>query len=307
MFNIYKRSSFPITESYGFNIDAFADDDQLFKNFCPLFQGFVLSNAINDCLKAIDEWMFSHFLKLNKSKTKILVAVPKTMSESIVIHGTFIYKECIRFVSSARNLGVWLDEHMDVSVHVNKTVSSCFLKLKDIAKIKSFLPKKSLNALITSCVTYRLDYCNAVLYGINSDNLRKLQAVQNAAIKLIYGRNKFDRSPLRPLFLELHWLRIQERILFKIALIVHNCIWGLAPDALKSIITVTNLRTYKLEEKHCNGEFGDRAISRCGPKIWNNLPSEIRTERILEHFKKKMKTFLMSEDLHNFYLLLNVK
>ena len=41
--------------------------------------------------------------------------------------------------------------------------------------------------------------------------------------------------------------------------------------------------------------FAMRALSVQGPKIWNELPNDIRMEATLDGFKSKLKTFLFKE------------
>ena len=36
--------------------------------------------------------------------------------------------------------------------------------------------------------------------------------------------------------------------------------------------------------------MGDKAFSLAGPRAWNQLPHELRTEDDLDSFKKKLKT-----------------
>ena len=121
-----------------------------------------------------------------------------------------------------------------------------------------------------------------------------LQAVQNAAIRLISGGHKFDRIPISPLFERYHWLRIRERVVFKLCLIVHKCVWGFAPDSLREKIVVSNPRTFNLVEREFTSVFGQRAFSRAGPKLWNCLPIKMRLEQDTSKFKKLLKSFLMT-------------
>jgi len=69
--------------------------------------------------------------------------------------------------------------------------------------------------LVTCFVFARLDYCNAVFAGLSRCDLDALQAVQNAAVKLVAGARKFDH--VTPLLRERHWLPVQQRITFKTA------------------------------------------------------------------------------------------
>jgi len=68
--------------------------------------------------------------------------------------------------------------------------------------------------LVTCFVFARLDYCNAVFAGLSRCDLDALQAVQNAAVKLVAGSQKV-RSPVTPLLRERHWLPVQQRITFR--------------------------------------------------------------------------------------------
>ena len=70
----------------------------------------------------------------------------------------------------------------------------------------------------------------------------------------------------------------------------------MAPKELAEMFHfVRSDRTRKLLIKSCNGQMGDRAITVCGPKLWNALSKELREEKDTEKFKKKLKTFLFDE------------
>ena len=44
------------------------------------------------------------------------------------------------------------------------------------------------NTLVQAFIASRLDYCNALFYGITDELIRRLQLVQNAAARLVTGR-----------------------------------------------------------------------------------------------------------------------
>ena len=66
--------------------------------------------------------------------------------------------------------------------------------------------------------------------------IAKLQRVQNAAARLIFGIRKF--SHITPAFYELHWLPVSLRIDYKILLLTFKCIYGLAPTYLSDLISI---------------------------------------------------------------------
>ena len=307
LFNIYTRS-FPKTmQNVAYSAEGFADDHQLRKQFSLVCQVNALGENLNKAFWEIESWMNKFFLKLNSSKTKIIVVAPPSVQKDIIINGTFINGKCIRFVDCAKNLGVLLDAELSFNKQVNKVISSCFITIRLLTRIKSYLNINQLKTLVSSLVFSKLDYCNILYYGLNSQTIKKLQSVQNSAARLVYKINCFDRVPTHDLFKQLHWLQVKERIVFKVLLVVHKCVIGSAPPDLLSIIRFSaSDRTRKLDTQLCNGVFGDRAFSVCGPKLWNALPLHLRMESVTDKFEKSLKTFLFT-NAGRFYELVNMK
>ena len=119
---------------------------------------------------------------------------------------------------------------------------------RNIYKIRNFIGYEQLRTLVSSLVFSKLDYCNSLYCGLNLKEIKKLEVVQNAAVRLVYGKSKFDRSSLSALYIRAHWLKIKERIVFKICLIVHKCIWAEAPNSLKDLVIRASERTNLLVE-----------------------------------------------------------
>ena len=296
LFNIYSKSFPDVILAMDYSVDGFADDHQIGKQFNPLFQVTSLGINLNLCFSSISLWMNENFLKINASKTKILVVAPPIVKNEIIINGTFIENTCIRFVDCAKNLGVLIDSELTFDAQVNKIVSACYTTLRLLHRIKSFLNTDQLKTLVCSLVLSKIDYCNALYYGINQQNIKKLQGVQNSAARLVYKINWFDRRHVSHLIKELHWLRVKERIVFKTLLTVHKCITNQAPLDLANKLTFsTSDRTRKLNIKSHKSLYGSRAFSVCGPKLWNGLPQNLRMEDDTLQFKKNLKTFLFTK------------
>ena len=294
LFNIYVRSIYKYVENCGFCIKGFADDHQLYVSFSPNFQYHYLGQKINDVLIAITQWMDSFFLKLNPNKTKIIVFGPKSVKDKIIIKGTFIELDnsCIRFSNVVKNLGVLLDSAMTFSDQIKDVCSSVFMNIKNISRIKSFLTIKEKTILVCAFVLSKLDYCNSLYCGIDSSLISKLQYTQNCAARLIYQRRKYDH--VTDIFIDLHWLPVKKRILYKILLTVHNCLYNISPIELNNLITFESVRTFNLQIPRCNTSYGDRAFSVNSAKVWNTLPLHLKTETSVINFKKLLKTYLFN-------------
>ena len=194
-----------------------------------------------------------------------------------------------------------------MDVQVQKVVSSCFSTIHLLSRIKHFLVTEQLQLMVCSLVLSVIDYCNILYYGMSNDNLKKLQSVQNCAARLACKVNCFDRVPSDELFRRLHWLKVRERIAYKVLVVVHKCVYGNAPVDVKNLVRFSQSnRTKKLEVQPCQGEMGKRAFSVCGPRLWNCLPTDLRMNEDLEDFKKKLKTYLF-KDGQRFYELVHMK
>jgi len=88
----------------------------------------------------------------------------------------------------------------------------------------------------------RFDYCNVVLAGLPQCDLQQLQTVVNAAARLTAGAQKYDH--VTPLLKGLHWLRVPERITYKLCALTFRCLNGLAPQYLSELLQpVTDLES----------------------------------------------------------------
>ena len=137
----------------------------------------------------------------------------------------------ISFYKEVRNLGSWLDNTLSMSTPVSKVASSCFYYIYNIRRIKNTSLGESvklslmlLSRLVLTIVT--------LLYGSPPSLLARLQRVQNSAARLIYNVSRTSSSS--PLLINLHWLPVKHRILFKILLITYKAIHSLARTLLSS-------------------------------------------------------------------------
>ena len=178
LFKIYIRSLYTYLEPTKFEIEGFVDAQQLIKQFLISLLVKALGVDIQNLLNHIRPWMNEFCLCLNASKTKILVIAPPSIQSEIVIRGVLSNNVCIRFLDSAKNLGVILNK-----TQVHKVIKSCYCTIKDISLIKGFLSENQLKQLVCSCIFSLLDYCNSLYYGINSNLMTKLQRVQNCSAK----------------------------------------------------------------------------------------------------------------------------
>ena len=95
--------------------------------------------------------------------------------------------------------------------------------------------------IIQALVISRLDYCNSLLMGSIKYQLDTLQRVLNVAARVVKCLQKYD--PFRVHLFELHWLRVPQRIEFKVLTLVFKCVNNLAPEYLQDFLVVSGNTT----------------------------------------------------------------
>ena len=83
---------------------------------------------------------------------------------------------------------------------------AAYYQLRQLRPLMRSLSFDAAKLLVQAFISTRLDYCNSLMYGI-SDNLnRSLQAVQNAAARLITSTRRCEH--ITPVLQLLHWLPV---------------------------------------------------------------------------------------------------
>ena len=148
--------------------------------------------------------------------------------------------------------------------------------------------------------------CRFSFSATNLELVKKLQHVQNAAARLIFLSRKHKH--ITPILLDLHWLPIHYRIVFKILLITYKALNNLAPSYIRDLLTpYVPSRQLRSSSKnllvipHYNLKtYGARSFSVAAPTLWNTLPSDIINSSSVSVFKNRLKTFLFKKAIYNF-------
>ena len=171
------------------------------------------------------------------------------------------------------------------------------MHIANIGRIRKHLTTDATKTLIHSLVTSRIDYGNALMNAAPSQEIQKLQRVQNSCARLITRTPR--RAHISPIIHDLHWLPVEKRIQYKQLLHTYRCFNNSSPKYLADLLLPynpsRNLRskdkTLLAMPKTYTTRYG-RRFEVTAARLWNTLPENIKTAGSLQIFKKKLKTFL---------------
>ena len=112
--------------------------------------------------------------------------------------------------------------------------------------------------LFSSCSGFYIQQTrlhNSLLTGIDKSHVNKLQSILRVAARLVMRKGKFESisSDIRDKF---HWLPIQQRIKFKIGVLVYRCLHGTAPpylsEKLSAAADIADRRSLRSAAPRCS-------------------------------------------------------
>ena len=304
LFNIYVRNLIKLMKGLGFTGHGYADDHQFLFSFHIDFQVSVIRNSVPHGMDAISKFMSGHFLKLNPSKSQVIVFCPKTNSDQFVFDRLMLSEGCfIQISQEVQDLGVTLDSQLTYSPHITSIISQGYHLVRNVASIRKYLSMEHVKSLVNSIVIAKVDNCNSLLYGISTDNSDRLQKFQNSCARLIYRKKRRDH--VTGILRELHWLPSEARTYFKILCYVYKCVHKLAPGYLSDLIVLRRPKDLSLAVPRCSHRIGERAFSSAGPRLWNSLPVKLRFIDNIDRFKSQLKHFLF-ESFQQYKFQINI-
>ena len=125
-------------------------------------------------------------------------------------------------VKSARNLGFIFDSNVTLDDQISAVTKSCMYHIRDLKRIRKSLDVKTAGIIATSIIHSKLDYCNSLYYNLPSTRLHRLQLIQNAAARAVKNLPKHDH--ISPVLKSLHWLKVHERVQYKILSLTYGAL-----------------------------------------------------------------------------------
>ena len=213
--------------------------------------------------------MTPNLLTLNCFKTEfLLIGLQQQLTK--------IHNRSFNTTDSDRNLGFIFDDQM------SSLSKSWYCHIRELRCIRPYLNFKTASTIATSIVHSKLDYCNSLYYNLPKSQTNRLQVIQNFFARAVVKAPKFCHvTPIRK---SLHWLKINERIEYKLLSLTYKTLATPQPSYLHSLISVqppratrsSSVVTISRPPTSSFLRITNRSFRYASPHLWNQLPVSFR-------------------------------
>ena len=273
-----------ILSSKLFRFTLFADDTSLYYS-CKNTRN--LEGIINTELAKISDWLSANRLSLNVSKSKLLYFTNKNRNNLKDIN-IRINNEILKEVDAAKYLGVHMDNKLNWNTHTNNMKLRLSKGISMLALIRHYVPDSVRRSLYFTFINSHTDY-NLLNWGTAPPTtLETVSSKTRKAIRIISFKDKDE--PALPLFKKHSILPLDKNLKLKQA----SFMWKFDNDMLPRSLA-SNFRTNrnKVALLHNRLETSANHITYAGPKIWQALPTDIKSKAFPKSFNESVKKYLL--------------
>ena len=193
-------------------------------------------------------------------------------------------------ITSAKSvtlLGIEIDNKLSFEDHVSYLCRKANNQLNAISRLKRYMGTNEKEILINSFVYANFNYCPLVWHFCPAKSLRKLEKVQERALRILF--DDFD-SEYESLLKKSGKCTMEIKRLRTLGIEIFKTLNDLNPQFMKDVFQRTKWLTHKplnlKVNSHNTVKYGDKSLATLGPHIWNSLPDKVKIETDLSSFKK---------------------
>ena len=212
----------------------------------------------------------------------------------------------INTCSKVRYFGVILEEHLDWNLHINSLKCKLNRAIGILSKIRHYVPKFLLNTLYYTMFQFHLIY-SCQIWGQNNTILRKLEPLQNKALRIINFKN--NEYTVNELYKTNKILRIADYIKSLDCLFVRDVIaQSTIPPFQEFFIQMTDRHQHNTRHATQNTVtlnqyktdfYGTHSIKYQSALIWNQINNEAPPD-LLQKSRSEIREYITNKLISNY-------
>lgn len=228
-------------------------------------------------------------MKVNPAKFQFMIMYSGNNPDPIELT---IRNESIKSLECVKLLGVFIDNRLNFDKHISTLCQKASRQCYALQRIAKFLGKESKECLYNSFILSNFMYANLAWHFCSKKNTIKIEKINKKALRIVM--NDFSLSYVESLSslkrCSLYLLRMKS-----MANEMYKCLNNISPEFLKNLFAVSEypyeLRGGKslVQPVVDSTTFGLKSFRYEGAKLWNCLPSQIKSATSFCEFKTLMK------------------
>ena len=269
------------------SLSMYADDHQLYvKGYSVDCVEQLLTNGGH----TISKWYKDNFLKGNYDKYNVMLLGKKNKTEDSSSINVKIDEQIIKSSPDLKLLGVTLDDELSFSSHISDICKKASKKVGVLVRLRNMIPREAKLQLYKSAILPNLTYCHLVWYFCKASDARKLERVQERALRAVFN----DRNATYEELLKKGKLSsLENRRLQDILILMYKVKNSIAPEHACKIFLQQdkhyNLRSDFPVPSYNTVKYGRHSIRYLGPHIWGKINQELRSKTSFQEFRREVR------------------
>ena len=262
----------------------YADDTVI---YCADLESRVARKHMQLDLNRVQEWCQDNRLSLNVSKTKVMSFMSDHKRKRCPKFKLYMCGNVIDEVENYKYLGTTLDNRLNGDAQCSKTMQLLGMKIRTFSRIRNFLSTNAALTVYKSTILPLLDYNDHFQMLWNTDKLKRLQKLQNWALRVVYC-NRLPKLDEAELHSEANLLMLRHRRALHLLVSMYHR--SSKPHFLDKRDIATR-QFDKIKFKVINPVIKKAFKSPCylGAQLWDLLPRETQTAPSTISFKQRIK------------------
>ena len=185
-----------------------------------------------------------------------------------------------------------LDENLTFDAHVKSVISKVSAKVFQLKKLRQYLTPKSALLIYKNMILPIIEYGDIYLYSASQENRKKLQTLQNKALRCALQKDKYYDTKALHNEAKLQKLKLRRKThlllhMYQISQLPNFKGWKSKPK-----INTRSSTKKRMKLSKPNLTKFQNSITYVGPKLWNALPRATQFMKTYAQFKDSVNAHL---------------
>ena len=256
-----------------------------------------MEKELNSDIENASKWYQDNFLIANKGKYQAMV-IRENKPNDKEIEAKVSEME-IEQTSSMKLLGVSINDRLNFTERIKNVSTKASQRVGVIFRLHNLIPTETTLLLYKTAILPHLIHCDTVWHFFKASDKRKLERVQERALRAVYwDKNSSYNELLQHAKLQ----TLNNRRLQNIAIMMFKVKRNMSPKYINDLFQIPNKR-YDLRNAYFTipsfnmVRYGKHSLRYLGPFLWSKLNETERNSPSIDSFrncirKKDLKAFL---------------